>query len=289
MIRFSATFISWFAENGAYMIAKSFLIGGAMALLACAAQAGTLFTQPWDGSTLFYASQTGKAFFTPVSAIVYDDFHLDGPANVTGLDFTGAYIAGVPSTHMSGFAVSLYADNAGAPGAVISTSFLTTYSETYVTTLPFIDVFSYGLAFAPVALAAGDYWMSAVPQLEYAEWMMGVSATGNFNAIQTYNGATKQIEHNLAFDVIGERVAGDGGVPEPATWALMLVGFGLAGVGLRRRRSYSLVEIAADGTRSAEAFRAEDDQSALAQALSVAEGVALEVWRHNPVAQLRLG
>ena len=34
------------------------------------------------------------------------------------------------------------------------------------------------------------------------------------------------------------RAAGFGvAVPEPATWALMIMGFGLAGAGLRRRRT----------------------------------------------------
>lgn len=36
---------------------------------------------------------------------------------------------------------------------------------------------------------------------------------------------------NLSFDLQG------GGAPEPATWGLMIAGFGLAGVGLRRRRA----------------------------------------------------
>jgi hypothetical protein len=263
------------------MITKSFFIGGAMALFACTAQAGTLFTQPWDGSNLFYATQTGKAFFEPISAIVYDDFHLDGASTVTGIDFTGAYYFGLPISPITDFALTLYSDNGGAPGAVISTGVFANYNETSVTSLPALDVFSYSISFAPVALVAGDYWMSVAPQLEYAQWMMGVSATGNLNAIQTFDGTTTEIHRNLAFDVIGERTAGEGAVPEPATWALMLAGFGLAGATLRRRRAYSLVEIAADGTKSAEVFRADDDQSALAQALSVAEGVALELWRDN--------
>ena len=35
-------------------------------------------------------------------------------------------------------------------------------------------------------------------------------------------------------------VAGGAGVPEPASWALMIAGFGLAGAALRRRRSAAL-------------------------------------------------
>jgi hypothetical protein len=68
-------------------------------------------------------------------------------------------------------------------------------------------------------------------------------------------------------------------VPEPATWGLMLSGFGLVGAALRRRQTYRLVEFAAGGATSSETFRADDDQSALAQALEVAEGVAIEVWK----------
>lgn len=69
-----------------------------------------------------------------------------------------------------------------------------------------------------------------------------------------------------------------GAVPEPGTWAVMLAGFGMAGAALRRARLYRLVEIAADGTTTTEEFRAKDAESAMAQALSVAEGVAVEIW-----------
>jgi hypothetical protein len=37
-------------------------------------------------------------------------------------------------------------------------------------------------------------------------------------------------------DIVAGGGVGVGGVPEPATWALMITGFGLTGVGLRRRR-----------------------------------------------------
>ena len=40
------------------------------------------------------------------------------------------------------------------------------------------------------------------------------------------------------------RQIGEGAVPEPATWAMMLIGFGAMGVSLRRRRRASVAAIA---------------------------------------------
>jgi hypothetical protein len=216
---------------------KSLLIGGALALVACTAHAGTLFTQPWDGTQDFYATQTETKGFVGVSAIAYDDFHLDGPSNVTGIDFTGGYFLFKPLTAIEGFTATLYADNAGAPGAVISTDYVTAFNETVVADMQFMYVRHYSVAFGPVALGEGDYWMSLVPKLEYVQWMIGASSVGNLNAIQTFNGVTKDRQINLAFDIMGERASGGGAVPEPASWALMVVGIGLVGGALRTRRT----------------------------------------------------
>ncbi|MCA1654333.1 MAG: PEPxxWA-CTERM sorting domain-containing protein [Sphingomicrobium sp.] len=60
------------------------------------------------------------------------------------------------------------------------------------------------------------------------------SATGNFTSV-TIN-STVQLG-----DVRQVRItAGPGGVPEPATWAMMLIGFGAAGYSLRRRKAVAL-------------------------------------------------
>jgi len=50
-------------------------------------------------------------------------------------------------------------------------------------------------------------------------------------------------ENQVAFDniTLGSEIPGGGGVPEPATWALMIGGFGMAGATLRRRRSLATV------------------------------------------------
>ena len=74
-------------------------------------------------------------------------------------------------------------------------------------------------------------------------------------------------------------------LPSPATWAMMLAGFGMAGAMLRRGQLYRLVEHAANGDTQTEEFHAPDDKSAIERALSVAEGVRLELWRGDELVQ----
>ena len=74
-------------------------------------------------------------------------------------------------------------------------------------------------------------------------------------------------------------------LPSPATWAMMLAGFGMAGAMLRRGQLYRLVEHSANGDIQTEDFHAPDDKCAIERALSVAEGVRLELWRGDELVQ----
>ena len=74
-------------------------------------------------------------------------------------------------------------------------------------------------------------------------------------------------------------------LPSPGTWAMMLAGFGMAGAMLRRGQLYRLVEHAANGDTQTEDFHAPDDKCAIERALSVAEGVRLELWRGDELVQ----
>lgn len=55
-----------------------------------------------------------------------------------------------------------------------------------------------------------------------------------------YNRANQQLSVSATFDWDRDATAVPAGVPEPATWALMIGGFGLAGATLRRRRSLAV-------------------------------------------------
>lgn len=70
----------------------------------------------------------------------------------------------------------------------------------------------------------------------YCNWTaIGVAFTGNARSIDFGGGANFVAYDNITFG--SDRPGGGGGViPEPATWAMMIAGFGLVGGAMRRRR-----------------------------------------------------
>ena len=67
------------------------------------------------------------------------------------------------------------------------------------------------------------------------------SDPGNFNVIFTLENTMPPGEGSLTFLEGGRgTLSGTGGVPEPASWALMIMGFGGLGAAMRRRRSLAL-------------------------------------------------
>ena len=53
-----------------------------------------------------------------------------------------------------------------------------------------------------------------------------------------WDGYSADNSGNIKFDIAGASINPNGGaVPEPTTWAMMLIGFGAVGFGLRRRKS----------------------------------------------------
>ena len=82
---------------------------------------------------------------------------------------------------------------------------------------------------APIAFATGNYALSDF------NWTRGLSnIVGAFSATDTsYDRAARP---GSGLDYSGS-FALSASVPEPATWGLMILGFGVAGAGLRARRS----------------------------------------------------
>ena len=127
--------------------------------------------------------------------------------------------------------------------------------------------------YAGLTLSGGSSYVDYYAGLASAWGAAHPNFAGYANGIYATNGQTQGFGATQGFTT--------GGVPEPATWALMLSGFGLAGAALRRGRTYRLVEISP--------FRAPDDHTALSRALCVAEGAAIELWRGAKLLQRHRG
>ena len=207
---------------------KTVMIAAGALAMAGAANASVLWSQGYDGSGTLYASQNDTANFGNF-ATVYDDFTLSQTANLNQIDVTGGYFNPGPPGNIADFTLTIYADAGGIPGGAIASGVFGP-NETLLSG----NIDTYAFAFSPYQLGAGTYWVSLVPDMPFPpQWGWATSGAGTGNAYQCFFGTCGQIGGtNMAFDVLGTTV----GVPEPATWGLMLVGFGGLGAALRSKR-----------------------------------------------------
>ena len=77
------------------------------------------------------------------------------------------------------------------------------------------------------------------PNGEFCNWSpIGVSFAGTAYSINFAGSANQTGFDNITF---GSATPGRGAVPEPSTWAMMLLGFGAVGAAMRRRRKTALI------------------------------------------------
>jgi hypothetical protein len=215
------------------MFNRAILLAGLVVLSAGAAQADTLWSQPSNHDGNAFSSQNDTNGFGNF-ATIYDNFTLLTAATVNGVTFDGEYFNPPEPGAITAFTVSIYDDNAGQPGAALSTQTIGgNANETFVGSFAGFPNFSYSLSLADVALGAGQYWVSFVPTLDFPpQWGNVAGSGGDGVSYQDFFGARSPLDSDVAFSI-----QGTSGAPEPAGWALMIGGFGLAGAALRRRRT----------------------------------------------------
>jgi PEP-CTERM motif len=159
-------------------------------------------------------------------------FTLSGLTNVNGLDiFAGPQFALLGE----GVRVRIRSDAGGLPSA----SNLFSFDDVIDTITPFdSNSVIAGTDFAPISLAAGSYWFGVSGLTDELSWHSYNNGGPATNPNQRQLGGETVVStpgvHDFAFRIRG--VTNPGAVPEPATWAMLLLGFGLLGGALRYGR-----------------------------------------------------
>lgn len=155
---------------------------------------------------------------------VTDSFTLAQATTIVGFDFGAWTFPGDVGTQVD------YGFSNSADFAITGTASLTAGAVIPGDGWGSYDVRSYSASITPVTLAAGTYWFS----LQNA-----VTANGNPIYWDVNNGPSSAFQSGVG--AVGSESFtlysnANGAVPEPASWALMLGGFGLVGGAMRSRR-----------------------------------------------------
>jgi len=164
--------------------------------------------------------------------VVTDSFTLSGTTTITGFTFGGWSTAGTQlSTVNYGFSSSSAAYSQTGTSALTFGAVVpgTGFGGAY-------DARDYAGSVTPITLGAGTWYFSLGGAVAtdggFGYWDInnGPSSAyiGGFNLAGIYGPTSSE-----AFTL----TSANGGVPEPASWALMLGGFGLVGGAMRRRRT----------------------------------------------------
>ena len=177
-----------------------------------------VYDQPsnFPNGTVFASQNATNGFGNFATA--YDNFTLAGTTSITDVHWQGGYFNSGTQVPISQFTINFYADNAGQPGAQLSTqSIAGNANETFVGNEFFGPVFNYSLDLTTPFLAAGGtaYWLSIVATANFPpQWGWHTGTGGDGVSFQDFFANRTTNNTDLAFSLTANAV------PEPSTFAL---------------------------------------------------------------------
>lgn len=223
-----------YRENGNALGSQAF-VGGASSVLSGAAALGYGFAATWTGSNSLL-EVNNRFFFNTGDERIRVITTLTALSDLTNLAFARS-VDPDPDVNTSG---SFVTNNQRGNSLFGVTDFIGAAGPVTGLTLALVNnsgnTYTHNTLIGPgccssldpnTVLGGGANNVSADRSLNMA-WLVGSLASGNSATIEYYYAVGDKIE------VVG------GGVPEPATWAMMLMGFGVVGGAMRRRQKVSV-------------------------------------------------
>jgi hypothetical protein len=164
--------------------------------------------------------------------------------------FTGAALALALSLGATAASASIIFENYSFTGAGISGSGQLTLDDlggtfdsiTAITGMQTVGAATEAITGLSLYAGADNRFFTASPHVDFAGYSFSTSTLGDFNIFLDPSGTMQLSSHvdsggNASSGVpIRLSFTSVGGVPEPASWALMILGFGGVGATLRKRR-----------------------------------------------------
>ncbi len=214
-------------------------------LLASAgtASAATVYSQP--GTTACDPSCWTSHYAPGNGFRAYDDFVLTTTATITSVSWQGIYIptpatASAPTPDTTMWQIGFFADNGDFPVAPLSSTSLAVASvtTTFLSAGTFgsqpVNLYSFAATLPTgfTAAAGIKYWFSPVSIAAsfdpFFSWSPSTAVYDGLTAQTDLNGNSYDRSNDRAFSLTA-------GVPEPASWTLLIAGFAMTGLAVRRR------------------------------------------------------